>query len=68
MAEDHTIFLPGSEKQFNHLNAKVSLLGKDILIIGSNSEKIAQMFLNAEANFVTVILDEYDSLLNARYL
>ena len=68
MAEDHTIFLPGSEEQFNHLNAKVSLLGKDILIIGSNSEKIAQMFLNVEANFVTVILDEYDSLLNARYL
>ena len=68
MAEDHTIFLPGSGKQFNHLKAKVSLIDKDILIIGSNSEKIAQMFLNAEANFVTVILDEYDSLLNARYL
>ena len=68
MAEDHTIFLPGSGKQFNHLKDKVSLKDKNILIIGSNSEKIAQMFLNAEANFVTVILDEYDSLLNARYL
>jgi len=68
MAEDHTIFLPGSGKQFNHLKDKVSLKDKNILIIGSNSEKIAQMFLNAEANFVTEILDEYDSLLNARYL
>jgi len=68
MAEDHTIFLPGSGNQFNHLNAKTSIKDKDILIIGSNSEKIAQMFLNAEANIVTIILDEYDSLLNARYL
>ena len=41
---------------------------KDILIIGSNAEKIAQKFLNAEAKDVTIILDEYDSLLNARYL
>jgi ubiquinone/menaquinone biosynthesis C-methylase UbiE len=68
MAEDHTIFLPGSGKQFNHLKAKIILKDKDILIIGSNSEKIAQMFLNAEANAVTIILDEYDSLLKARYL
>lgn len=68
MTEDHQIFLPGSGKQFNHLKAKVSLKDKDILIIGSNSEMIAQMFLNAEANVVTIILDEYDSLLKARYL
>jgi ubiquinone/menaquinone biosynthesis C-methylase UbiE len=68
MAEDHTIFLPGSGKQFNHIKAKISLKDKDILIIGSNSEKIAQMFLDAEANVVTIILDEYDSLLKARYL
>ena len=68
MAEDHTIFLPGSGKQFNHLKAKIILKDKDILIIGSNSEKITQMFLDAEANAVTIILDEYDSLLKARYL
>ncbi|MFB3056476.1 MAG: methyltransferase domain-containing protein [Ignavibacteriaceae bacterium] len=68
MAEDHTIFLPGSGKQFNHLKTKVILKDKDILIIGSNSENIAHMFLNAEVNFVTIILDEYDSLLKARYL
>ena len=68
MAENHTIFLPGSGKQFNHLKAKIILEDKDILIIGSNSEKIAQMFLDAEANAVTIILDEYDSLMNARYL
>ena len=68
MAEEHTIFLPGSGKQFNHLKTKVILKDKDVLIIGSNSEKIAQMFLNAEANVVTIILDEYDSLLKARYL
>jgi len=68
MTEDHTIFLPGSGKQFNHLKSNVILKDKDILIIGSNSEKLAQMFLNAEANVVTIILDDYDSLLKARYL
>jgi len=68
MVEDHTIFLPGSGKQFNHLKAKIILQDKDVLIIGSNSEKIAQMFLDAGANAVTIILDEYDSLMNARYL
>lgn len=68
MTEDSTIFLPGSGKQFNHLKANVILKDRDILIIGSNSEKTAQMFLNAEANVVTIILDEYDSLLKARYL
>ena len=68
MAEDHTIFLPGSGKQFNHLKAKIILKDKDVLIIGSNSEKIAQMFLDGEANVVTIILDEYDSLMNVRYL
>jgi len=68
MADNHSIFLPGSGKQFNHLKTKVILEDKDILIIGSNSEKIAQMFLNAEANVVTIIIDEYDSLFKARYL
>ena len=68
MAEDHAIFLPGSGKQFNHLKAKIILKDMDVLIIGSNSEKIAQMFLDAGANAVTIILDEYDSLMNARYL
>ena len=68
MADNHSIFLPGSGKQFNHLKTKVILKDKDILIIGSNSEKIAHMFLNAEVNFVTIILDEYDSLFKARYL
>ena len=68
MPEDYKIFLPGSGKQFNHLKFKVSLKGKDILVIGSNCETIAQMFLTAEANTVTIILDDYDSLLNARYL
>jgi len=68
MTEDYKIFLPGSGKQMGHLNSKVSFKGKDILVIGSNCEQIAQMFINAGANYITIILDEYDSLLNARYL
>lgn len=68
MTKIQTIFLPGSGKQFNHLKDSVSLKDKNILIIGSNSEKIAEMFLDAEANAATIILDEYDSLLKARYI
>ena len=68
MAENNTIFLPGSGKQFNHLQSRISLKGKDTLVIGANCEKIAQMFVNAGANVVTIILDDHDSLLSARYL
>jgi len=43
-------------------------LQKDVLIIGSNSEKIAQMFADAEANIVSIIVDDYDSLLKSRFI
>lgn len=68
MVRHNNIFLPGSGKQFNHLISKVSLNDKGVLIIGSNCEKIAQMFLSEKVSVVTIITDEYDSLLKARYL
>ena len=68
MKTDNTIYLPGTEKQFNHLKNNVSLEGQEILIIGSNSVKIAEMFSNSGAKSITIIVEDYESLLNSRIM
>ena len=68
MKADNTIYLPGTEKQFNHLKNNVSLEGQEILIIGSNSVKIAEMFSNSGAKSITIIVEDYESLLNSRIM
>ncbi len=68
MKADNTIYLPGTEKQFNHLKNNVSLEGQEILIIGSNSVKIAEMFSNSCAKTITIIVEDYDSLLSSRIM
>ncbi len=66
MKSDNTIYLPGTEKQFNHLKNNVNLEGQEILIIGSNSVKIAEMFSDSGAKTITIIVEDYESLLNSR--
>ncbi len=68
MATDNTIYLPGTEKQFNHLKNNVNLEGQKILIIGSNSVKIAEMFSESGAKTITIIVEDYESLLNSRIM
>ena len=68
MKTDNTIYLPGTEKQFNHLKNNVSLEEQEILIIGSNSVKIAEMFSNSDAKSITIIVEDYESLLNSRIM
>ena len=68
MKTDNTIYLPGTEKQFNHLKNNVSLEEQEILIIGSNSVKIAEMFSNSGAKSITIIVEDYESLLNSRIM
>jgi len=46
----------------------VSLEGQEILIIGSNSVKIAEMFSNSCAKTITIIVEDYDSLLSSRIM
>ena len=65
---NNTIYLPGTEKQFNHLNNNVGLEGQEILIIGSNSVKIAEMFSDSGAKSITIIVEDYESLLNSRIM
>lgn len=64
--ENQQIFLPGGFKQFRILKSKYDFSQKDVLIIGSNSEKIAEKMLEHKANSVKVIVSDYDSLINSR--
>jgi len=64
--ENPNIFLPGGFKQFRILKSKYDLTEKNVLIIGSNSEKIAEKMIEHEANSVKIIVNDYDSLMNSR--
>ncbi|MBK7632544.1 MAG: methyltransferase domain-containing protein [Ignavibacteriales bacterium] len=64
--ETQNIFLPGGFKQFRILKTKYVLNDKNILVIGSGSEKIAEKMIESGARAVTMIVNDYDSLINAR--
>ena len=64
--ETQHIFLPGGFKQFRILKTKYVLNDKKVLVIGSGSEKIAEKMIESGANSVTMIVNDYDSLINAR--
>jgi len=66
MQETSNIFLPGGFKQFRILKTKYILSDKNVLIIGSGSEKIAEKMLEAGAASVKVIVNDSDSLINSR--
>jgi ubiquinone/menaquinone biosynthesis C-methylase UbiE len=66
MKETQNIFLPGGFKQFRILKTKYVLNDKNVLIIGSGSEKIAEKIIESGASSATMIVSDYDSLMNAR--
>jgi len=66
MQEATNIFLPGGFKQFRILKTKYVLSSKDVLIIGSGSEKIAEKMIESGVNSVNLIVSDYDSLMNSR--
>ena len=66
MTETQNIFLPGGFKQFRILKSKYILTDKTVLVIGSGSEKIAEKMIESGAASVIVIVNDYDSLINAR--
>lgn len=66
MNTNKNIFLPGGFKQFRILKSKFHLSDKTVLIIGSNSELIAEKMIDSGAASVTVIVNDYESLLNSR--
>ncbi len=64
--ETQQIFLPGGFKQFRILKSKYVLNDKIVLVIGSGSEKIAEKMIESGTNSATVIVNDYDSLMNTR--
>lgn len=66
MQETQNILLPGGFKQFRILKQKYDLSTKNVLILGSNSEKIAEKMIENEVNSVKIIVSDYDSLINSR--
>jgi len=66
MKENQNIFLPGGFKQFRILKTKYVLNDKKVLVIGSGSERIAEKMIESGASSATMIVNDYDSLMNAR--
>lgn len=66
MNDTSQIFLPGGFKQFRILKSKYILPGKNVLMIGSGSEKVAEKIAESDATSVKMIVSDSDSLLNSR--
>jgi Methylase involved in ubiquinone/menaquinone biosynthesis len=60
------IFLPGGVKQLELLRQNVELNGKDILIMGSGAEDIAESIAVKDGCNVFLIVEDQDSLITSR--
>lgn len=68
MADTHNIFLPGGFKQFRILKSKYTIDDKNVLVIGAGAEQVARKMLDANAVSVNLIVNDYETLMNARLL
>lgn len=66
MIESKNILLPGGLKQFRILKSKYIIPEKNVLVIGAGAEKIAQKMVDSDAASVSFIVNDYESLINAR--
>lgn len=68
LIKNRFIFLPGSDFQIKKFLEDTPVEAKEILIIGSNSEEIADIFIENKAKSVIIIVNDNDSLLRSRFL
>jgi SAM-dependent methyltransferase len=68
LEKNRFIFLPGSGFQVKKFLEGTPVEEKEILVIGSNSEEIAEIFVENKAGSVIIIVDDNDSLLRSRFL
>jgi len=66
MQDNTLVFLPGGFRQFRSLKNKYILKDKEILVLGSGSEKVLIKMIEADAASVVMIVNDYESLINAR--
>jgi ubiquinone/menaquinone biosynthesis C-methylase UbiE len=62
----NNIFLPGADKQIALLYDITDTSGKSVLIIGTGTEKIAEIFIQQKAAEVYIITNDNESLIRAR--
>jgi len=62
------IFLPGNEKQMEHLESKIEIPSKVVLVIGTGSEEIAVYLKARGAASVKIIVSDYESVMNSRMI
>ena len=60
------ILLPGLEKQLSFLKKNIDVHGLKILVMGSASEEIAKQIAKDSGTFIEMIVEDYDSLINAK--
>ncbi len=63
---DTKYFLPGTDKQLQSLLSHVDIKNMKILVLGAGCEEISKLLFNNGALEVTMIVEDNDSLLNAR--
>ncbi len=60
------IFLPGTDKQLQHLSLKTDFEGKKILLIGGGCEEIAKKFAQQNSDLINIIVDDENNLVEYR--
>ncbi len=60
------IFLPGTDKQIQHLTSKIELKGKKILLIGGGCEEIVKIISQQNPDSIYVIVDDESNLIEYR--
>ncbi len=68
MKNPNLILLPGLSQQLSFLFSKIEIENLVTLIVGANSEQIAQKFLEKNIPKVEIIVEEYDSLINSQLI
>ena len=63
----NNIFLPGTDKQIKLLLNQIAVDDFTILIIGSGSEEISKQLISSGAAKVTIIVQDQESLITARF-
>lgn len=68
MKNEINIFLPGLDNQFRFIRRSLELEGKSTLTLGSGSEEIVKLFADETGKKAELIVEDYNSLMNAMLL
>jgi SAM-dependent methyltransferase len=64
----HRIYLPGTSEQLSLLLENLELNEKSILVLGANSELLAKRLYEQSKTKIELIVEDYESLINAELL